>query len=215
MTGRSEGARLLARACEAHGQQAIAARLGCSRQFVCYLVAGQKKPSVERRERARAELGIDPSAWDRPASTSPATSAPTVATPPPSDEPAARPRDLEAPAAPLRDREPDASRGHVGAVAAARAHLEACTEALDRLGPGASARELAALLGARAGAVRALAAAEPTWVRIFKSPEWQQIERILREVLAGLPDDVLGRLADRLDACHVEAARSGAKGGRS
>ena len=217
MTGRSEGARLLARACEAHGQQAIAARLGCSRQFVCSLVAGQKRPSPERRERARAELGIDPSAWDLPPSSpsSPSTSVTTVATPAPSGETTARARDLEAPAAPLARSKPDASGGQLGALAAAEAHLAACTAALDRLGPGASPRELAALLGARAGAVRALAAAEPVWSRLLKSAEWRAIEGAIREALSGLEDDRLERLARFLEARHVEASRAGSQGGGS
>jgi hypothetical protein len=71
-----------------------------------------------------------------------------------------------------------------------------------------------ALLGARAGAVRALASAEPTWVRIFKSPEWQQIERAVRAALTGLDDDRLETLARTLEALDVESARS-AKGGGS
>lgn len=214
---RSEGSRLLAKKCEAFTQAGVAARLRCSRQFVCSLVNGEKRPSAERRELAERELGIPVASWDLPpASTStPSTSAPTGATSAPSAKTTAPARDPEAPAASLRARDLDASRGHGGAVAAAERHLRSCDEALDRFAPGASARELSALLAAKAGAIRALGSVEPTWAKIFKSREWAQIERILREVLKDLPDDVLGRLADRLDACHVESSRAGANGGRS
>ncbi len=107
-----------------------------------------------------------------------------------------------------------ALRGHV--APSRRPGLpEACTEALERFGPGASPREVGALLAARAGAVRALAAAEPVWSKIFKSPEWRAIEGAIRDALTGLEDDRLERLARFLEARDVEASRAGSKGGGS
>jgi transcriptional regulator with XRE-family HTH domain len=213
---RSEGSRLLAKKCEAFTQAGVAARLRCSRQAVAGFVSGAKRPSPERRELAERELGIPVASWDLPpASTSPAPSAPTVATLARADETRARPRDPEAPAAPLREQDLDAARGHGGALAAAQAHLAECSAALARFGPSASPRELAALLAARAGAVRALSAAEPTWSKVFASREWKAIERAVRVALTGLDDGRLETLAQTLEEADVESSRSGAKGGRS
>jgi hypothetical protein len=69
----------------------------------------------------------------------------------------------------------------------AMAHVDSCDAALARF-TNASPRELAALLNARATALRSLAAAEPAWVKLLESLEWQLVEQTFMEALRPFPD---------------------------